>query len=75
MFHNCFLLKLLFFDPLTPLPPSPFIANDHMTPLGYVTPDTDTPLLSFFSLYLKFKKPQRYASTHDTSTHVFKQLN
>ena len=38
--------------------------------------DTDTSLYRL--LFLVFdveKKSQRYAPTHDTSTHVFKQLN
>ena len=36
---------------------------------------TQMPPLSFVSHFWNWKKKQRYAPTHDTSTHVFKQLN
>ena len=53
---------------------SPFFAPLHHTssqmittpPLGYITPDTDTPLIIYFC-FLKLIKKQRYAHTHNTS--------
>ena len=45
--------------------------------LRYVTPDTDPSLYHlflFFEVEKKTKIRQRYALTHDTSTHVFMQL-
>ena len=42
--------------------------------LHYTVPDTDVIYFFFFFLKLK-KKKQRYASTYDSSTYVFKQLN
>ena len=45
-------------------------------PLRYVMPDTDPPFIIYFSfLKLKKKNKQRCTPSHDTSTHVFKQLN
>ena len=44
-------------------------------PLRYVTPDPDTPLYQLFIFFEVEKKYQRYAPTHDISTHVFKQLD
>ena len=44
-------------------------------PLRHVTPDTDTPLYRLFLFFEVEKQFKRYAPTHDTSTHVFKQLN
>ena len=79
LFINHVTLKLPFFEPPTPH----HHASSRMItrlPLRYVAPDTDTPpphpptFLIYFS-FLKLKKPQRYAPNHDTSTHVFKQLN
>ena len=46
--------------------------------LCYVNPATDNPFPpSFYHSFLFFEveKTQRYVPTHDTSTHVFKQLN
>ena len=74
LFNNYVTLKLPFFE--TPTPHYHVSSRiDHKTPFtlrqvwhGY------TPFIIYFS-FLKLKKPQRYAPTHDTSIHVFKQLN
>ena len=63
--------------PTSPPPPHHHHASSRMITkpfLRYVTPDTDTQFIIYFS-FLKLKKKQRYAPTNDTSTHVFKQLN
>ena len=66
------MLRLPFFDPPTPhhhavRPPRP--------PLRYLMPDTDISLYHLFLFFEVEKITQRYAPTHDKSTHVFKQLN
>ena len=45
-----------------------------ITPLRYVTPDTDTPFIIFFSFF-EFEKNLKDTPTHDSFTHVFKQPN
>ena len=74
LFNNYVTLKLPFLEPPTPH----HHASSRMTTkptLCYVMPDTDTPLYHLFLFFEVEKKPQRYAPTYDTSTHVFKQLN
>ena len=68
------MLKLSFFKTPTPH----HHASSRMitrTPLRYVTSDTDASLYHLFLFFEVEKKPQRYLPTHDTSTHVFNQLN
>ena len=74
LFINCFTLKLPFFNTPTPH----HHASSRMitkAPLHYVTPDTGTPLYHLFLVFEVEKNPQRYAPTHKTSIHVFRQLN
>ena len=74
LFNNYVTLKLPIFDPPTP---HHHASSQMMTrpPLSYVTPDTHTPIYHLFLISEVEKESQRYAPTHDTSTHVFKQLN
>ena len=71
LFNNYFRLKLPFLTH-----PLPTITNDHKN----LTLRHARHRYSLYHLFLFFfevekKKPQRYAPTRDTSTHVFKQLN
>ena len=75
LFNNYVILKLSFFNP-----PHPYHHGSSRMitrpPSRYVTSDIDTPpLLYQLFLFFQVKKTQRCALTHDTSTHVFKQLN
>ena len=73
LFNNYVTLKLPFFDP--PIPhhhaSSRMITRPH---LRYVKFDTDAPFIIYFS-FLNSKKTPKIRTLHNTSTHIFKQLN
>ena len=83
-FNNYVTLKLPFYDPPT-IPPTITLRHEWsqnlFSLLRYVTPDAYPTTLYHLFFFFEFEKKkqqtnkQRYAFTHDTSTHVFKQLN
>ena len=78
-FNKYAMLKLRFFDQSTIRHHASSRRSQYLSPLlRYVTPDIDPPLYHLFLIFEVVKKTkirQRYAPTHDTSTHVFRKLN
>ena len=71
LFSNQVTLKLLFFGLFTIM-----LHHEWLQGCPYVmSRPTQIPSFIISLSFLKLKKKQRYPPTHDTSTHVFKQLN